>query len=229
MQAIKAVGRNAPAMKYDILSALGVLALSLDKHRQKLILRLMVLITTRYNWQSGELSIGRAEIARLWSVDERTVKRELAKLRSLGWLEVKRAGVKGRVTVYTINLAALLGETREIWEVIGPDVAARLGPPEEAPAPQDPKVVPFQPRAAATAGQGGLWDQALAVLEAGDAAQTRAWFAGLVEAECAGGRLTLLAPSRFIADYVANHHAARLLAVVSGIDPSVRDLRVEAG
>ncbi|WP_305972009.1 MULTISPECIES: DnaA N-terminal domain-containing protein [unclassified Mameliella] len=226
MQAIKPVGRGAPAMKYDILSALGVLALSLDKHRQKLILRLMVLITTRYNWQSGELSIGRAEIARLWSVDERTVKRELAKLRSLGWLEVKRAGVKGRVTVYSIDLAALLGETREVWEVIGPDVAARLGAPE--PAPADDKVVPFQPRAAATGGQGGTWDKALAALEAGDPAQTRAWFAGLVEADCTGGRLTLLAPSRFIADYVGNHHAARLLAVVSGIDPSVREVRVEA-
>jgi hypothetical protein len=227
MQAIKPAGRTAPAMKYDILSALGVLALSLDKHRQKLILRLMVLITTRYNWQSGELSIGRAEIARLWSVDERTVKRELAKLRSLGWLEVKRAGVKGRVTVYAIDLAALLGETREVWEVIGPDVAARLGAPEPEATP-DPKVVPFQPRSAATAGQGGTWDKALAALEAGDPAQTRAWFDGLVEADCAGGRLTLLAPSRFIADYVGNHHAARLLAAVSGIDPSVREVRIEA-
>ncbi|WP_157903879.1 hypothetical protein [Mameliella alba] len=49
-----------------------------------------------------------------------------------------------------------------------------------------------------------------------------------MDGDARGGRLTLLAPSRFIADYVGNHHAARLLAVVSGIDPSVREVWIEA-
>ena len=84
MQIAKPVGRNASALKYDILSALAVHALAGDKHRQRLILRLSALITTRYNWQRNELSMGRDEIARLWSVDERTVKREMARLRTLG-------------------------------------------------------------------------------------------------------------------------------------------------
>lgn len=90
MQVAKPVGRNAPAIKYDILSALTVHALSGDKHRQRSILRVIALITTRYNWRSNELSIGREEIARLWSVNERTVKREMAKLRTMGWITVKR-------------------------------------------------------------------------------------------------------------------------------------------
>jgi hypothetical protein len=39
----------------------------------------MALITMRYNWQRDELTTGQGEIAPLWSVDERTVKREMAR------------------------------------------------------------------------------------------------------------------------------------------------------
>ena len=49
MLVTKAVGRNAAALKYDILSALGAHGLEGDKHRQRLVLRVMVLVTTRYN------------------------------------------------------------------------------------------------------------------------------------------------------------------------------------
>jgi hypothetical protein len=83
MQTASIVGRNAAAHKYDILTAIGTYALSKGKHEQRLVLRLITLITARYNWGRDELAVGQREIARLWSVDERTVKREMAKLRAL--------------------------------------------------------------------------------------------------------------------------------------------------
>ena len=49
MQVIRPVGREAAAKKYDILSAMTDHALAGDQHRQRLVLRLMSLITTRYN------------------------------------------------------------------------------------------------------------------------------------------------------------------------------------
>lgn len=231
MQVAKPVGRNASAQKYDILSALGVSALSGDKHRQRLIMRLMVLITTRYNWQNNELSIGRAEIARLWSVDERTVKREMAKLRSAGWMEVKRAGAKGRVTVYALNLASLLGDTRPIWETIGPDFVARMqerqGGAGEVTPESDPKVIPFQPRSAHGPAE-GAWGQVLARLRQEAPALTNAWFGQLSEMSREGGRVTLVAPSRFVADYVSTHFLPQLLTTYAGVDPGVRRVDVLA-
>lgn len=64
MQVIRAVGPEAAAKKYDLLSAMMAHGLASDKHRQR-------------------------EIARLWCVDERTVKRDMARLRSLGWIELR--------------------------------------------------------------------------------------------------------------------------------------------
>ena len=49
MQVIRPVGREAASRKYDVLSALMAHALAGDKHRQRLVLRLMAVITTRYN------------------------------------------------------------------------------------------------------------------------------------------------------------------------------------
>ncbi|MGR3570693.1 DnaA N-terminal domain-containing protein [Brevirhabdus sp.] len=244
MQVAKPVGRNASALKYDILSALGVTALAGDKHRQRLMLRLMVLITTRYNWQNNELSIGRAEIARLWSVEERTVKREMAKLRSAGWLEVKRAGVKGRVTVYALNMAALMAQTAPEWDTIGSDFTARMqerhgggadmraGPGEGldalAAGTADPNVIPFQPlqpRGRGTSAE-DTWGLALARLRREDPALSRAWFAQLSEMAHEDGCVTLAAPSRFVADYVSTHLLARLLNAYAAVDPAVRRVLV---
>ncbi|WP_323772493.1 DnaA N-terminal domain-containing protein [Antarctobacter sp.] len=229
MQVAKPVGRNASAMKYDILSALGVSALSGDKHRQRLLLRLMVLITTRYNWQNNELSMGRAEIARLWSVDERTVKREMAKMRSAGWVEVKRAGVKGRVTVYALNLDGVMAETAGSWDLIGTDFADRMGDRHggagEPAQTADPKVIPFQPRARTDLAEGS-WGQVLAQLRIEAPAQATAWFGQLSEMAHEGGRVTLAAPSRFVADYVSTHFQAHLLRAYAAVDPGVRRIEV---
>ena len=115
MYIAKIAGRKAAAQKYDILTALGAHALSQGKHEQRLVLRLMTLVTARYNWNRDELAVGQREIARLWSVDERTVKREMAKLRALGLLVVHRQGARGRVTQYGLSVERILETTEPIW------------------------------------------------------------------------------------------------------------------
>ncbi|CUK20859.1 hypothetical protein RUE5091_04568 [Ruegeria denitrificans] len=224
MQVAKPVGRNAPALKYDILSALTVHALSGDKHHQRSVLRIIALITTRYNWRNNELSMGREEIARLWSVNERTVKREMAKLRTKGWIAVKRPAVRGRVAVYELDLKQLMLDTSDIWPIIGPDFLARMSDEPEA----DTNVVPFTVKAAPSGPvEGDVWTQVQAILHGRDPELWASWFQHLTEADRAGGTVTLMAPSRFMADYIAQKLSVRLLAAYSRVDPTVRNLRLE--
>ena len=102
MQLVKPAGHRDAARKYDIITALGAYALARNKHDQRLVLRLITLMTARYNWARNELAVGQREIARLWSVDERTVKREMAKLRGCGWLTP--AGAPCGATLATCSL-----------------------------------------------------------------------------------------------------------------------------
>ena len=225
MQVAKPIGRNAPALKYDILSALAVHALSGDKHRHRSVLRIMTLITTRYNWRSNELSIGREEIARLWSVNERTVKREMAKLRSAGWIAVKRPAARGRVAVYELDLKQIMLDTMEAWPVIGTDFQERMQQKPE----RDTNVVPFQSKPSIPPPKGeDVWAQVQSILHGRDPELWSSWFKHLNEAERAGGLATLIAPSRFMADYIAQKWSGRVLAAYSRVDPSVRTIRIEA-
>ena len=226
MQLLRAVGREAASKKYDLLSALMAHGLAGDKHRQRLVLRLIALITTRYNWQRDELCIGQREIARLWSVDERTVKREMARFRSLGWLEQRRAGARGRVAVFSLGIARILLDTRPEWERIGPDFVERLGGPAEE-TPRDDKIVPFV-RPQPPAGE-GLWPQVQSRLLAEDPAGYGAWFAPLIQTDLANGRLVLMAPSRFHATYVRTHLFDRLRMAVRRVDPTVAEVEVTTG
>ena len=159
MQVMRPVGRQAAARKYDLLSAMMAHALAGDPQRQRLVLRLMALITTRYNWQRDELTMGQREIARLWCVDERTVKRDMARLREAGWIVVKRQGARGRVSVLGLGLERIMLDTRADWSNIGEDFTARMG--EEAQEAGDPpNVVPFRRpdgTSAEEGGQDGVW------------------------------------------------------------------------
>ncbi|MEM8580296.1 MAG: DnaA N-terminal domain-containing protein [Pseudomonadota bacterium] len=225
MQVAKPVGRNAPVLKYDILSALSVHALSRDKHRQRLVLRMMALITTRYNWRGNELSMGREEISRLWSVNERTVKREMAKLKTMGWIAVKRPAVRGRVAVYELDLKQIMIDTTEVWPLIGRDFQARMTEEPEV----ETNVVPFKTKPAAPEGADGtVWSQVQSILHGRDPELWSSWFQHLNEVERARGCVTLIAPSRFMADYIAQKWSARLLAAYSRVDPEVRTLRIDA-
>ena len=224
MQVAKPAGRAASSQKYDILSGMMAYALSQDKHRQRLVMRLLVLITTRYNWQRDELSMGHAEIARLWSVDERTAKRDMAKLRALGWVAVKRQGARGRVSVYGLDLGHMMAASKPAWPNIGPDFIARMEPQAAAPAADN--VVPLRAVAAPEAGQ-GAWAAAQAILYAQNAVTYGAWFQALSECGREDGQIVLTAPTRFHATYIKTHLAPQLDAALRQADPTISGFRIE--
>jgi hypothetical protein len=231
MQLPRPVGREAASRKYDILSALMAFALSKDKHVQRQVLRIMALITTRYNWQRDELTMGQNEIARLWSVDDRTVKREMARLRAQGWLVLKRQGVRGRVSVYGMDLIRMLEDTRPVWPLIGEDFIARLEPGaatvgQASEGQGASNVVPLLRSVPRPVSDGSVWAAAQAWLHEEDAATYGAWFHALTEAGTEANCLTLAAPTRFHATYVAANLKERLLAALRRQEPSLRDVRI---
>ena len=226
MLSTKPVGRGAAARKYDLLTAMGSYALARDKYDQRRVLRLMTLITARYNWARDELAVGQREIARLWSVDERTVKREMALLRARAWLLVHRQGARGRVTQYRLGIDKILMDTAPQWACVGPDFEVRMGAPE---AEQNPKVVPLHVAGSITApdvSSGTEWAFAPALLHAEAPAVYGAWLGALERAERAGGRISLRAPSRFHAAYVQTHLTARVLAACRDVDAKVSEVRI---
>lgn len=222
MLTAKTVGRNASVAKYDILTALGSYALARSKHDQRLVLRLITLITARYNWARNELAVGQREIARLWSVDERTVKREMAKLRALGWLVVTRQGARGHVTEYRIDKEQLLAATRDSWANVGPDFDLRMqGQPETDRIVALPSRADVPPPDISDAQE---WSLAQAILHTEDPNSYGSWLAALVRIDRAGGRLSLRAPSRFHARYVQTHLRDRIIKACQAVDGDVTDV-----
>lgn len=194
-------GRHAASLKYDILTALGAKGCAGDKHAQRIALRLITLLTARYNWRDDSLTTGQREIAMLWSVDERTVKREMARLREMGWLVLKRPAARGRVACYGLGLNAILPQTAEVWANVGPDFAARMqGSPSETPT--DPTVVPFP--------GGGAWGAIATEIRAIDPGLFSAWLAPLVPLGERDGVIRLKAPSRFHGSFLRTHHLAQI-------------------
>lgn len=234
MQQIKATGRNAASLKYDLLAAMGAFALAEGKGAQRLVLRLVTLLTARYNWVRDELTVGQREIARLWSVDERTVKREMAKLRAMGWLVVKRQGVRGRVTEYRLDIEKVLRTTQPKWEAIGPDYEARLARGGRAEPPPE-NVVPL-PIGQGRGGDGptpvpddksaSAWTLTQSLLHSEDPALFNAWFRALRQLRHDGGRVVLSAPSRFHADYVNTHFRPRLLYALQSMDEGIDEIEI---
>ncbi len=221
----KIAGPGASSAKYDRLTALLVAATCADAETARLALRLSLLITARYNWRDDRFAVGQKEIARMWGVTERTAKRDMAAMRSRGWIEVAMPSARGRVAQYRILFDTVLAATSCYWEAVGPDFVARMS---AAPAvsPEEPgNVVPLhRPGPAAIAPDGSCWSQALLQLAETDPAVANAWFSRLTAVDAENGTLTVLAPSRFVATYVTTHFHTRLLAAVSACDPSIRAL-----
>lgn len=227
MLSLRPAGRGAQARKYDLLTALGAWALSQGKHDQRRILRLMTLITARYNWARDELCVGGREIARMWCVDERTVKREMAQLRARGWLVVHQQGARGRVTRYGVDWDRVTADTQPQWEAVGPDFALRMGAQDQS----DTTVVPLPVKtrvAAPDLTDGTEWDLVKGLMHAQDQGLYASWISGLKRAGRTGGVLTLQAPSRFHATYVQSHLERRLLRLCQDVDGDVTELRIIA-
>jgi hypothetical protein len=230
MQVVKPAGREAAVRKYDILSALMAHGLAGEPGLQRLVLRLMSLITTRYNWQKDELVTGQKEISRLWCVDERTVKRDMARLRALGWVVVKRQGARGRVLVRGLDLQRILTDTRPTWSNIGEDYVLRLTGEAKGPV-EAGNVVPFPRQDAHPCNADDspdLWSRVCALLLTEDAASFDAWFRSLVQAGQDKGVLQLTAPSRFHANYLRTHLLGRLQAALTRVDPTMHGVRIDA-
>ncbi|MAL97739.1 MAG: hypothetical protein CL583_04725 [Alteromonadaceae bacterium] len=222
----KITGPGSSSLKYDILTALLVTAARGDQDVARLAMRLSLLITARFNWRQESFAIGQAEIARMWGVTDRTAKREMAAMRARGWIAVTVPAARGRVAQYRICFDALLRETMPHWEAVGPDFVARMsGAPEPDTLPAD-NVVPLRPRVAGQGGDVPGWDRAAERLAMQDPAVFNAWFAGLVAVEGETGVLTLVAPSRFVADYVRTHHMPRLTTAVLIAEPAYREVEV---
>ncbi|MFU8825541.1 DnaA N-terminal domain-containing protein [Yoonia sp.] len=222
MHIIKYARQRDAAQKYDIITALGAYALARGKHDQRLVLRLITLVTARYNWARDELAVGQREIARLWTVDERTVKREMAKLRGLGWLVVKRQGARGRVTEYGFNIDRILETTQENWCNVGPDFDLRMtGQPETTEVVSLPVKGTLQPPDTSS---GTEWALAQAILYTEAPDKYASWLRNLARVGRAGGRLTLKAPSRFHCNYVQTHLVKHVLLACQAVDPDVTDI-----
>ena len=213
MKQLKPVGREAASRKYDILTALGAHACRGDKHLQRLVLRFITLIVARYNWAGDDLSVGQRDIATLWAVDERTVKRDMAKLRDFGWLVVKRPAARGRVALHGLDLDRILDVTEPQWSAVGPDFQGRMQQGRAKPQHKATNVVTFPRPSTLPDGTTG-WDRVRFALEAEDPALFNAWFRALKEGTGDADHYQLTAPTRFHASFVTTHHGPRLLAAL---------------
>lgn len=224
MESRRLTGPGAASRKYDILTALGTFALGADRSTQRRVLRLITLITARYNWARDELSIGRSEIARLWSVDERTVKREIGALKALGFIGVKRPGARGRVTTYAVNMGAITQASEPAWDKVGPDFRARmdLGRQSNEKAP-DNTIVPF-PKSSTD--ERTVWGRARVLLSQADRARAKAWFDPLHCKRQDGDTLTLQAPSQFHATYITTHLIGEIIRAIAMVDPRITNVSV---
>jgi len=226
MQFAKPVGPQAASRKYDLLSAMMAFGLSGDRGTQTRVMRLSALITARYNWQRDELCVGQREIARLWSVDERTVKREMARLRTMGWLVQKTRGARGRISVYGLDIVQIFEDTRPTWPLIGEDFVARLNPGADA-VEMESNVVPLQRRAMPVPEGQGVWGRAQAILADEQPALFQSWLAHVTEIETRQGTVTLCAPSAFHQSYIETHFQQALMAVLRRVDPGVARIEIE--
>ncbi|MEM7237483.1 MAG: DnaA N-terminal domain-containing protein [Pseudomonadota bacterium] len=230
MVAKKLVGPEAGARKYDLLTALAVAGLAGSPAFSTSMTRLIALVTARYNWRLEEVSIGQAELARLWSVDLRTVKREVKRLREAGLIRVKRPGARGRVATYCLDHLRIRALTEPHWGQVGPDFALRMnivGTSSPEPAPP-PTVIPFPSRLPVPDGADDPWARAAATLQTLDPARYGAWYAPLARERLIDGTLFLRAPGRFHATYVETHFLDDLRRAVQVADPSIFNVIVRA-
>lgn len=221
-------GPGSAALKYDFLTALLVLSTQTQGVPARLAVRLSLVVTARFNWRQGHFAVGQRELARMWGVSERTAKREIAQMRTLGWISVEKPSARGRVAQHCINFETVLRETMPHWDAIGPDFSARMSQQgTEASIRDESNVVPIHANIETKLpNDGTVWAEVAQRLSAQDSALYAAWFAKLVEVELDAGVLTLAAPNSFVADYLRTHHQTRILAAAVTQTPLVRTVQI---
>lgn len=209
MQNQRLTGPAAGVEKYDLITALAVNGLAAGGGKQTSMMRLIALLTARYNWAADEVTIGQREMAALWAVDERTAKRETRRLIEAGLIEIKRPGIRGRVAAYHVNRQEIYRQSKADWGNVGPDYDARMTALQTSKVeekPSEAKVVrlDFAPRPAANP-KSHPWEKALARLATDQPRLYEAWF-GHLQADLPDEDkiLHILAPTKFIASYVSS-------------------------
>ncbi len=227
-------GPQAGSQKYDLLTALALAGLNGSPGFQTSMLRLVAIVTARYNWRNDELTVGQREMARLWSVDERTVKREIKRLTKSEILLQLRPGVRGRVAAYRLNYSEVYRLSAPHWDNVGPDFTARMEVQQPEPEATGEKVVRVdfgaraaEPAAAAAATpDSGPWARTLSRLSQSDPGLHRSWFSGLDFDSFEQGLLLLRAPSAFAAQYVLTHHLRPLQGMAAQEFPGLRRIEI---
>ncbi|TMM49311.1 hypothetical protein [Sulfitobacter sabulilitoris] len=205
MEQSRLTGALAGSLKYDLLTALTVMALHGSPTEQTTALRLAALVTARYNWKLDEFCVGQRDMARMWNVNERTVKREVRRMIERGLIVCRRQGVRGRVGAYRLNMARIAELSRPTWPAVGADFVARMDGFSE---PVAANVVKFDFDTRNTAPddaalpEKGTWRSVLEHLARSDPANLRNWYAKLSFVGQSGGVVTLRAPSRFVGQFV---------------------------
>lgn len=207
-------GVGSGAVKYDILTALTVTGLNSGPGMQLSMARLTSLITARYNWRTDILSMGQTEMARLWGVGDRTVKREVKRWLDTGLLICQRNGVRGRVAAYRLNLRRICDITRPHWALLGPDFEARMA----SLAPETHRIVRLDTvrRTGTAQPVGPSWSAVLNQLAEIFPAQFDAWLSSL-DAFDEDGTLILEAKSAFAAEYVKTHFGRDIFDAVQAV------------
>lgn len=211
MDAKRLTGIKASSLKYDLLTALSVAGLHSDARLQISMARLLLLITARYNWRLDEFCVGQRDLAKMWNVTERTVKREIKY-----WLEkrlviCKRQGVRGRVGAYRLNYPEVYRMSSPYWQNVGPDFQERMA---ETNPVKEAKVVAVDFRAAASAQSvddlpegkdRASWRAACQRMQQLHPEHFRNWISLLTFGSDDHETLVLHARNEFVAHYIQTH------------------------
>ncbi len=205
MDAQRMMGPGAGVVKYDIVTSLSVAGLSGPPVFQTSMMRLISLVTARYNWQLDELSVGQREMARMWSVNERTVKREVKRLTEAGVLVCKRAGVKGRVATYRLNIPRIAEISEPCWALVGPDFEVRMQARHGAGSVKVVALKDYATPPLRAAEADSPWERTQQRLSEADPLLFQSWFAKVAFHGFDAGTLRVSVPTRFSERYIATH------------------------
>lgn len=211
MDARRLVGVKASSLKYDLLTALSVAGLHMDARHQISMARLTLLITARYNWRIDEFCVGQRDLARMWNVTERTVKREIKLWLEKRFVICKRQGVRGRVGAYRLNYPEIYRVSEPYWQNVGPDFHERMtetNPVRDAKvvaidfgkaasAPEEPALTPIKDHR--------TWRAACQRMKDLHPEHYQNWIASLRFGSDDQETLKLTASNQFVAHYVQTH------------------------
>lgn len=211
MDAKRLTGVKASSLKYDLLTALSVAGLHLDTRHQISLSRLLLLITARYNWRLDEFCVGQRDLARMWNVTERTVKREIKFWSEKRVVICKRQGVRGRVGAYRLNYPEIYRMSEPYWDHVGPDFSERMA---ETHPVKETKVVAVDFRTKATANdqtddipatENQSWRAACKRMRELHPEHYRNWISLLTFGNDDNETVVLNARNQFVAHYVQTH------------------------